>query len=40
MDNNKGGWKQEKEVGSPGVVGRGGGEVKKLYLNKNKKYKK
>ena len=27
MDNNKGGWKQEQEVGRAGVVGRGGGET-------------
>ena len=37
MDDNKGGWKQGREVGRAGVVGRGGGEGRKLYLNKNKK---
>ena len=29
MDNNKGGWKWGREVGRPGVVGRGGGNRQK-----------
>ena len=37
MDNNKGGQKQGKEVGKVGMVGRGGGKGRKLYLNNNKK---
>ena len=30
-------WKQGKEVERTGVVGRGGGKGRKLYLNNNKK---
>ena len=37
MDNNKGEWKQGREVGRAGVVGRSGREGRKLYLNNNKK---
>ena len=37
MDNNKGEWwKVGMEVGSAGMVGRGGGKGRKLYLNNNK----
>ena len=47
MDNNKVGWKQGREVGRAGVVGRGGGkmqitvleQLKKLIWKKNKKNK-
>ena len=38
MDKNKSGWKQGTEVGMAGVVGRGGAEGRKLYLNKIQKY--
>ena len=37
MDNNKWGWKQGREVGRAGVVRRGGGKGRKLYLNNNLK---
>ena len=33
------GWKQGREVGKVGVVGRGGGNGRKLYLNNNKNQK-
>ena len=36
VNDNKGGWKQGKEVGRAGVVGRDGGKCRKLYLNNNK----
>ena len=37
MDNNSGGgWKQGREVGMAGVVERGGGKCRQLYLNSNK----
>ena len=31
------GWKQGREVGKAGVVGRRGGKGRKLYLNNNEK---
>ena len=37
MDNNKGEWKQGKEVGKAGVVAKDGGKGRKLYLNNSKK---
>ena len=37
MDNNKGEWKQGKEVGRAGVVAKDGGKGRKLYLNNSKK---
>ena len=36
MDKSKVGWNQGRKVEMPGVVGRGGGEGRKLYLNNNK----
>ena len=36
MDANKGGWRQGKEVGKVGLVGRDGGKGRKLFLNNNK----
>ena len=36
MDKNKGMWKQGREVGMAGVVGRGAGKGRELYLNNNK----
>ena len=36
MGKNKVGWKQGSEVGTTGVMGRGGGKGRKLYLNNNK----
>ena len=37
MDNNKVGWKQGREVGRAGVVGRGGGKMQITVLEQLKK---
>ena len=37
MDNNKGVWKQGRELGRVGVGGGVGGKDRKVYVNNNKK---